>query len=177
MCSQKGFYEQNGMNVDAVLDALHRQILLEIFRRVYKYLSEGSNNLMFKNLLRSKSTPSGTMIAYRDLVSKVTPLKLSDNDIYQIIDWIKAFWEKSDERKAIPDSFRQKLLKKQGNRCACCGKNISDSNHVDHIIPFKYTGDELPEENYRCLCENCNLNKSAILSTIITDICNGMYLK
>jgi hypothetical protein len=165
------------MDVDAVLDSLHRQILLEIFRRIYKCLSEDNNNIVFKNFLRSKSTQSGTMLAYRGLISKVTPLKLSDNDVYQIIEWIKAFWEKSDERKQIPDSFRQKLLKKQGNRCACCGKNIEDSSHVDHIIPFKYTGDELPEENYRCLCENCNLNKSAILSTIITDICNGMYLQ
>ena len=163
------------MDVNAVLDSLHRQILLEIFRRVYNYLMENNNNIAFKNLLRSKSTSSGTLLVYRDLFSKVTPLSLSDSDVEQIIEWIKAFWEKSDARKLIPDSFRQRLLKKQGNRCACCGKNITNSNHVDHIIPFKYTGDELPEENYRCLCDKCNLNKSAILSTIITDICNGMY--
>ena len=175
MENDNDFFLRNHINVETILFDLHKQILLEIFRRVCKHLSEGNNNSEFKELVRSRKTESGTMLVYRNLISLVTPLQVSDEDIYMIREWIAAFWEKSDQRKPIPDEFRQKLLKKQNFRCACCGKNIEHVNHVDHIIPFKYSGDELPEENYRCLCAGCNLDKSAILATLINDICTGMY--
>lgn len=51
------------------------------------------------------------------------------------------------------------LLKEQDNRCACCGYDISDDRHLDHIMPLALGGSNYIE-NLQWLCSFCNLSKN-----------------
>ena len=73
---------------------------------------------------------------------------------------IIAFLKKKTYRRRITDSEKKLLLCQQDNCCAICGETVGSNYHVDHIIPFKYVGDEL-ENNYQILCANCNTKKNA----------------
>ena len=52
------------------------------------------------------------------------------------------------------------LLSAQKNKCAVCKTDIRDGYHVDHIIPIKRGGSNLPN-NLQLLCAPCNLSKGA----------------
>lgn len=87
--------------------------------------------------------------------------KVEDLDL--LYSWVKAFLNKQETRKQISSVIKRQLESEQDSKCAIC-KNPLDSNdaknHVDHIIPFKYVGDEL-DNNYQVLCEYCNKHKSS----------------
>ena len=136
MENDNNFFLRNHINIETVLLDLHKQILLEIFRRVCKYLSEANNNSDFKELVRSKSTESGTMLVYRNLVSLVTPLQISDDDIYKIREWITAFWEAcrrltggTSSQEISPDLWRS------SGRSVSTTRRISGSMRKDWIRP------------------------------------------
>ena len=84
---------------------------------------------------------------------------LSDEKIDRLLLLVNAFLNKSSFRKVIDDSIRIKLLNQQNYKCAFCGKKIDINSHADHIVPFKYVGDEL-ENNLQMLCSNCNEKKN-----------------
>ncbi len=48
----------------------------------------------------------------------------------------------------------------QGGRCAICGKDLPDSFHMDHVVPFSCNG-----ETYLCnlqaLCPACHSLKTS----------------
>lgn len=69
---------------------------------------------------------------------------------------------KSTFRKRVDEITRKSLFLKQDCKCAICGKNIDVSSPIDHIIPFKYVGDELAN-NLQMLCKSCNDKKNASL--------------
>ena len=69
---------------------------------------------------------------------------------------------KSTFRKRVDEITRKSLFLKQDCKCAICGKNIDVSSPIDHIIPFKYVGDELAN-NLQTLCKSCNDKKNASL--------------
>ena len=50
------------------------------------------------------------------------------------------------------------LLRKQGNRCAECRKNLKAGYHADHIMPLARGGSN-DIGNIQLLCETCNLSK------------------
>lgn len=55
------------------------------------------------------------------------------------------------------------------------GKKISslhDDCHIDHVIPFSYTGDEL-NDNYQVLCSSCNEKKGNKVSFLTQLIAKG----
>ena len=85
---------------------------------------------------------------------------VSDHEAERLYPLIQAFLNKSKYRKQISDSIKIELLKQQNNCCAICGKPIDISSHADHIIPFKYVGDEL-SNNLQMLCSKCNTQKNA----------------
>jgi hypothetical protein len=66
---------------------------------------------------------------------------------------------------AINPLIRDRLLKKQNNRCTICGiplkigsSKVGNSPEIDHIIPWALGGDK--EENLRITCKTCNNYKS-----------------
>lgn len=52
------------------------------------------------------------------------------------------------------------LQKSQKDKCVYCGKDISSSYHIDHIMPLALGGSN-GKENIQLLCPHCNLVKGA----------------
>ena len=67
---------------------------------------------------------------------------------------------KEYQRKAMTNSMRYDIMKRDGFRCVLCGRSSSDgvSLHVDHIVPVAKGGKTVPE-NLRTLCQECNSGK------------------
>lgn len=87
---------------------------------------------------------------------------LSGPEAERLFVLITSFLKKSDYRKGIENKRKTDLLKRQGHRCAICGCDIDVHAHADHIVPFKFVGDEL-DDNLQMLCSDCNLKKNASL--------------
>lgn len=87
---------------------------------------------------------------------------LSDSDADRLLALITSFLKKSIYRKSIGDSTRKFLLQNQFHHCAICGCTIDIHAHADHIVPFKYVGDEL-DNNLQMLCADCNQKKNESL--------------
>lgn len=48
----------------------------------------------------------------------------------------------------------------QSGKCACCGKDLNGTYHVDHIMPLAIGGSNWPD-NLQALCAFCNQSKGA----------------
>lgn len=62
-------------------------------------------------------------------------------------------------RVTFPKSFKEELLKIQGNRCAICNQKFeSQYLQIDHRVPYEYNGDskKLDTKDYMLLCAECN---------------------
>lgn len=65
-------------------------------------------------------------------------------------------------REPIPAGLRFAVLRRDGFRCAYCGRGESDGVklHIDHLVPVARGGrSEL--DNLVTACQDCNLGKSA----------------
>lgn len=96
----------------------------------------------------------------QNLFLNETGEKITDAESMKLYALVMAFLKKNPYRKNISDSIKQSLLNTQDHKCAICGEQIDIHAHIDHIVPFKYVGDEL-ENNYQMLCTSCNLKKNA----------------
>lgn len=62
-------------------------------------------------------------------------------------------------RVTFPKSFKKKLLKIQGNKCALCNQSFDPEYlQIDHRVPYEYNGDSknLDTNDYMLLCAECN---------------------
>jgi hypothetical protein len=60
-----------------------------------------------------------------------------------------------------------RLRIEQNSRCAVCGVGLhEDTEHLDHIVPWRLIGDVPDGANWRLLCAPCNLGKGAFISTL-----------
>ena len=64
------------------------------------------------------------------------------------------------QRRAMTQSLRYDIMKRDNFRCVLCGRGAEDGVklHVDHIIPVSKGGKTIPS-NLRTLCEDCNFGK------------------
>lgn len=60
------------------------------------------------------------------------------------------------QRTIIPESLRNKIFERDGNKCMECGSTIN--LQIDHIIPFS-RGGRTEENNLQTLCQKCNMKK------------------
>ncbi len=72
-----------------------------------------------------------------------------------------------DERhlsiRAFDDNTKRDIYKKQGGKCAYCGKRFELKDmHADHITPWCKGGRTIPD-NCQMLCVECNLKKGSKL--------------
>lgn len=58
-----------------------------------------------------------------------------------------------------PDS-KERLMKLQRGRCACCGDHLKQDCHLDHVHPLS-KGGQNTFSNVQLLCKPCNLAKNA----------------
>lgn len=61
-------------------------------------------------------------------------------------------------RQLIPESLRNKVLDRDGNKCLLCG--CTEYLQMDHIVPFS-RGGRTVEGNLQTLCKTCNSKKRA----------------
>jgi len=54
----------------------------------------------------------------------------------------------------------KKLYEQQNGLCACCGQELGDNYHLDHIMPLALGG-EHSDSNVQLLKARCNLQKGA----------------
>lgn len=82
------------------------------------------------------------------------------------------FTETKEDRRitrTIPRDIMLKVVRRDGQVCRVCHKNIPDDQiEFDHVIPHSRGGPTSPE-NLRVLCRACNRRKKAGLSEILAD--------
>lgn len=150
--------EINGCDSNTFISLLHQTLLLFVFEEVCHKLK---NEPITKERIRSdfRKTNNHSSVC-KKLIREVCGTKLTESDADLISTWIESFFRKSDLRNPVSYLEKQRLLALQGNKCACCNQPLKiEDSHYDHIIPWDYVGDVLPN-NYQMLCSYCNEHKS-----------------
>lgn len=142
-----------------LLSAVDNARILGIFKTFCEANNSSTSLKRLRNILSlSKNKPN----TIKEIIKRELKVELTDYEALRMCDLITAFLNKSNFRKTIEDSLKNKLLIDQNSKCAICGCDINIRAHADHIVPFKYVGDCL-ENNWQLLCEHCNEAKNASL--------------
>ena len=153
---------------DEVKKEYRNAFLLCMFQKICAKMKRNKDfEIEIRTLLRQRSP-------VKMIIRRFLKCEISDNDAQLMYTWFDAHLNKSDKRKSFPHSLRESLYKKQNGKCAICGEELGSDwgkIHVDHIIPFKLVGDELPD-NYQDLCESCNSCKNAQTDFIFKSMLN-----
>lgn len=142
-----------------ILEAVEEARVLGVFGGLCKKYSQSADLKRLRNIYARTDNPLKTTSA---IVERDANTYLSLAEVARLHELIMAFLRKSSFRRSISVSEREGLLKKQRYRCAFCNAPIDSHAHADHIVPFKYVGDEL-SDNFQMLCSNCNTKKNADL--------------
>ena len=174
MLELEKFLELNNIDTGELFEALHMDIREVILKIVCEKLKKDEHFFAWaKRVFFSTNNIDAT----KKVVARACDCKLSEGDTLWMKDCIKAFFAKNASRQVITQEEKERLLKKQGNKCAICGCEISlQEMHVDHIIPFDYVGDRL-NDNYQGLCKDCNLSKSNHVAITVTNLITHRRLK
>lgn len=167
--------KRNGINKSKVKDIFYKEIMNEVFILFFNALKNENKKEKLKDSLRKSQNRYAENIVYKNFISQVTPLDLNDEDYSYIITLLKASLNRLEQRVSLSDEERREILGNQNNQCVFCGKkitNLHDDCHIDHIIPFYYTGDELTD-NYQALCSSCNEEKGSKVSFLTQLIAKG----
>lgn len=164
------FLERNGLSRTLLERKIYRMVLLSVLERVIGYLDDGDNRTAFFREVRRFAVPESELAVYRRLIREVSRLELDDEDVQWIKSVLEAYARRSSLRQRASEEMRESLVVRQNGRCAMCHTPISSSDcHVDHVIPFRWVGDELGE-NLQALCGSCNLSKSDSLFSFYREI-------
>jgi len=96
----------------------------------------------------------------RRIIKELCQCQMDEHSYKLVGQWLLAFFRKKDYRVKYSQKVRTELLHQQQCRCAICGCTIDAKSELDHIIPWKYVGDEL-DDNLQLLCFKCNRSKKA----------------
>lgn len=140
-------------------DAIDTARLLGIFKDICMNNLDVASKSRLRNILYNSSNKVEMI---KKMVANNYNETLDDMDCKKLIELIEAFLNKMSFRKIIHKSVKEDLLLKQENKCAICNCDIDITAHADHIVPFKYVGDEL-ENNLQMLCRDCNEKKKTSL--------------
>jgi 5-methylcytosine-specific restriction endonuclease McrA len=136
-------------------------------------LEQDNHKLELREKLRLSTSEYGEKIILNDLLEEIVEVSLTDKEKNFINNLIIAYLRKSEFRRKVPQSQIDKLLGDQMYLCNICGQKLNKREyHIDHIIPFKYVGDEL-ENNYQILCNKCNQSKGANLIYLLKIFLSG----
>lgn len=144
------------MDIKVLLDSIEEAKTLGIFKNICNDYSNPIEKNRLRNIIARSPDKHNTI---KQIVIRKYSTDMNDQQIDRMLELIQAFLKKSEYRKNIPIELRERLLIKQDYKCPFCGKCIDISSHVDHIVPFKYVGDEL-DDNLQMLCGTCNAKKS-----------------
>ena len=155
------FLDLNGLTFEQLADSVHNDIKEAILKKICEFMKESHENEAFvKKIYRRRSDP---IVSTSLIVTEITNCKLSNKDLHWMNECIHAYFNKKDKRKSLKQ-IGENLWHSGCKHCAICGTPVElDTLNVDHIIPWDYVGDELPN-NYQILCEHCNKTKGANIS-------------
>lgn len=68
--------------------------------------------------------------------------------------------KKREAGGSLSNGIVDRLMALQRGRCACCGKRLGDSFHLDHIMPLALGGSNT-DANIQLLTARCNMQKRA----------------
>ncbi|WP_069363851.1 HNH endonuclease [Salisediminibacterium beveridgei] len=159
------FMKNNNINRLDLEDVIYQSFLLTIFQEIVQKLEKSNiEKALFKSKLRNtRNHKEEIMELDRFIKDKVGLVALESDELHRLLMLFKAYLTKSNSRRNISTERKRELLQQQNSRCVFCDNNITlESCNIDHIIPFKYVGDELIN-NTQGLCQNCNGSKSAKL--------------
>ena len=142
-----------------ILEKLEEAQVLGVFLKYCERYSTPSDLQKLRNIYFRTNNPVNTTkaIATRDFDADLTL-----ESAQRLHELVMAHLKKTNYRRQIPIIERNQLLKKQDYKCAICNHPIDMHAHADHIVPFKYVGDEL-DDNLQMLCSECNTKKNASL--------------
>lgn len=153
--------KRNGLDYAQINDLMYRNILLTVFDRLILYLNKHQRLISFKRKILSCSSIKEEISVYENILNQITEINMSEVEILQIRTWMNASFTKGNNRVKLNDSEKKSILEKQDYKCRICPMEINKKTaHFDHIVPFKYVGDELAY-NFQALCVNCSLSKGS----------------
>ena len=145
--------------MDNLLSAVEEAQTLGYFKSFCDKNNSPSSKQRVRNIL---SRTNNEFSCITGLFFNEIGVTLSEQQAKIMLTFVTAFINKSSFRKPIPSHIREQLLIAQKYKCNICGIPIDIHAHADHIIPFKYVGDELNDSNnLQMLCSNCNEAKNA----------------
>ncbi len=150
------------------MNAIDEAKLLGYFKSLCEYYSSNEQVSKIRDIMALSSNKQYTI---KQIVKRICNEELSDDNANRMVELVNAFLRKSDFRKTIPNEIKNRLLINQDFKCAFCHNRIDISSHADHIVPFKYVGDEL-ENNLQMLCSSCNTKKNASIDYEIRVLLN-----
>lgn len=136
---------------------LNEARLLNMFKVICEKNFTAEKQQRLRNVYYNTSNALSTTMG---LITYSAGINASTQDAKRIQELVMAFLNKKPYRAVIPPETKKRILIDQNNKCAICDCMIDSSAHVDHIVPFKYVGDELMD-NYQMLCSKCNQRKNA----------------
>lgn len=138
-----------------LLDAIDEARILGIFQVFCRNNSTSESKMRLRNIY---SLASDKMVTTAKLIFMSEKVELNREETLRMYQLINSFLKKSSFRRPIDLKIKKDLLEQQNNRCVICNCQIGLDGHADHIVPFKYVGDEL-EDNLQMLCRDCNEKK------------------
>lgn len=156
------FLYRNSLEIKDCNNLIYNSIILSIFEELYHNLEDGENK---KNLIQRirDVDKENEIYLYQNFIRKGIQANINSEEEKLLINLLKAYLSKKNFRKSISDIERENILENQQNACEYCGISIDARTcHIDHIIPFKFVGDEL-NNNLQGLCDKCNLSKGGDL--------------
>ncbi len=145
-------------NKDVFLIELDKAILLGLFKAFCEKYNSTDKKVKLRNIMYYSSNH---LLTIQNLFKSELEESLEEAEAKKMDELVNAFLNKSTHRKNIPDSKKKSLLSQQDYKCAICNSTIDiHTADADHIVPFKYVGDEL-DNNLQMLCSHCNKTKNA----------------
>lgn len=146
------------INSHEIIEALHDDIIEMYLKEICEYIKKDNKNyIQIKNIYRRYNND---IDAIKVICNMISNRHLSDDDLLWLNKCLKCFFNKKSVRKPINEKLKEKLWEIQKHKCKYCNRELKYNEiRVDHIVPWDYVGDELPD-NYQILCSMCNSEKS-----------------
>ena len=153
----KEILEANGFEFQSFISKINDVVLVSLFYKIVSIRNQ-EELIMIKDQIISCDRLSSEIRILKAIIFKEMKITLNDEQTERILVLLKAYFRRGSVRTKLDVSSG--LYNKQGGKCNICNCDISASYCIDHIIPFKYVGDQL-DNNYQLLCNNCNQAKKA----------------
>lgn len=147
----------NGVDVENVYLAVQKDVRETILEAICMYMKKSKKNALFVRKIYHRY--ENNLDAARLVVRQVCGCTLTDEEIRWIDQCLRASMRKQNRRKQYTQPEREAIWQKQKGECAICGQPVPfGDSHLDHIVPWDFVGDELPD-NLQILCSECNWKK------------------